>query len=69
MRLEDGNGQPHQCESNKHYVQQMLTSSLVEMFPNLNHVQVESFVLKMFNSVYEWASFKSTLRDLLISMK
>lgn len=39
------------------------------MFPNLNQVQVESFVLKMFNTVSEWAHFKGTLRDLLISMK
>ena len=39
------------------------------MFPNLNPVQVHAFVLKMFNEVYEWQNFKSTLRDLLVSMK
>ena len=26
-------------------------------------------MLKMFNNVYEWSEFKSTVRDLLISMK
>lgn len=30
---------------------------------------MESFVLKMFNNVNEWNDFKSTVRDLLISMK
>jgi hypothetical protein len=30
---------------------------------------VEAFVLKLFNTVYDWSQFKNTLRDLLISMK
>ena len=39
------------------------------MFANLNKVQVETFVIKLFNTVYDWDEFKGTLRDLLISMK
>jgi len=44
-------------------------TSLLQMFPNLNKIQVEGFVLKMFNTAYDWSDFKATLRDLLISMK
>lgn len=39
------------------------------MFSNLNTVQVESFVIRLFNTVNDWKSFKDTLRDLLVSMK
>jgi exportin-1 len=39
------------------------------LFPNLNKVQIEAFVLNLFNHCSDWPSFKSTLRDLLISMK
>ena len=42
---------------------------LLSMFANLNKVQVEAFILKLFNTVYDWSEFKGTLRDLLISMK
>ena len=67
--LNDMNGQPHQFSSNKQFVQEYLVALLLEQFPNLNKVQLEGFILKLFNSVYEWAQFKGNLRDLLISMK
>ena len=67
--LNDPNGQPHQFGSNKQFVQEYLVALLLEQFPNLNKVQVEGFILKLFNSVYEWTQFKGNLRDLLISMK
>ena len=35
----------------------------------MNRVQVESFVIKLFNGLQDWKTFKDTLRDLLISMK
>ena len=38
-------------------------------FPNLNKVQIEAFVWKLFNTCTDWTQFKSTLRDLLVSMK
>lgn len=39
------------------------------MFPNLNGVQVEGFIIRLFNTVSDWNQFKVTLRDLLVSMK
>ena len=35
----------------------------------MNRVQIEAFVLKLFNALNDWTNFKDTLRDLLISMK
>jgi len=55
--------------SNREYVTALLKKILCDNFPNLNHVQVETFVTKLFNSVSAWKEFKGTLRDLLISSK
>lgn len=67
--INDQNGQPHKMGSNKEFVSMLLKTLLCQMFPNLNEVQVEAFIIKMFNTAYEWTEFKQTLRDLLISMK
>ena len=56
-------------DSNKSFVQNLILTQLLTMFPNLNMVQVEGFVLKLFNTCQVWAEFKSTVRDLLVSMK
>lgn len=48
---------------------ELLKQSICQMFSNLNTVQVESFVIRLFNTVNDWKSFKDTLRDLLVSMK
>lgn len=32
-------------------------------------MQIEGFVWKLFNASGDWAEFKNTLRDLLVSMK
>jgi exportin-1 len=69
IKLLDQNNQPHQYQTNKEFVMELLKSSICEMFQNLNRVQVEAFVIKLFNSVHEWSEFKDTLRDLLVSMK
>jgi len=37
--------------------------------PHLNKVQVEAFILKLFNHVEVWTDFKGHLRDLILSMK
>jgi exportin-1 len=47
----------------------LLIECIKELFPNLNKVQIEAFVWKLFNTAGEWAEFKATLRDLLVSMK
>jgi exportin-1 len=46
-----------------------LTNALFTTFPNLNKVQVETFVLSMFNKCYKWEDFKTTVRDFLIEIK
>ena len=35
----------------------------------MNSVQVEAFVIKLFNTVRDKKEFKDTIRDLLVSMK
>jgi hypothetical protein len=39
------------------------------LFPNLNRVQIQAFVLNLLNYCFDREAFKQTLRDLLISMK
>jgi hypothetical protein len=46
-----------------------LIESISGLFPNLNKVQIETSVLKLFVNSEDYQSFKQTLRDLLISMK
>ena len=67
-KLNSAEGQPHQYDTNKAYVQELLKNSLLTMFQNLNSVQVESFVIKLFNTVNDQNEFEGTLRDLLISI-
>lgn len=69
QRLVDQNGNHHQCSSNKDFAMGLLKEIICQMFPNLNSVQVESFVIRLFNTLSEWSEFKVTLRDLLVSMK
>lgn len=59
----------HQFSSNKECIVQLLIEWINQLFPNLNKVQIEAFVLNLFNTVFSWSDFKATLRDLLISMK
>ena len=67
--LVDLNGNPHQFNSNKEFVIALLIDCISTLFPYLNKVQIEAFVLKLFNFCADWPKFKETLRDLLISMK
>lgn len=67
--IHDQKEQHHQCASNKDFVMQLMKSLLCEMFPNLNQVQVETFIINLFNSAFDWSEFKTNVRDLLISMK
>jgi exportin-1 len=62
-------GTPHQYGTNKEFVINLLIDCIKTLFPNLNKVQIEAFVWKLFNTCNDWSDFKSTLRDLLISMK
>ena len=69
MKLNDDQGNPHTSPTNRDFVCEYLTSTLLSQFTNLNRVQVEAFVIKLFNSLHDRKVFKDTLRDLLLSMK
>jgi hypothetical protein len=47
----------------------MMIDTFLKMFQNLNKVQVETFVINLFNNCEDWKPFKELLRDLLVSMK
>ena len=67
--LNQENGSPHTYATNKEFVIALLIDCIKNLFPNLNKVQIEGFVWKLFNTCNNWTEFKSTLRDLLVSMK
>lgn len=69
QRLADANGLEHTNASNKEFAMFQLKELICQMFPNLNTVQVESFIIRLFNTVNDWPNFKVALRDLLVSMK
>ena len=69
VQLHTDQGTPHTMQSNRDFVCEYLASTICSKFANLNRVQVEAFVIKLFNSLNDWKAFKDTLRDLLISMK
>jgi len=46
-----------------------MKSLIIENFKNLNEIEVEKYIIQLFNSIDEWKPFKQTLRDLMISMK
>lgn len=67
--INDHNGQLHQYSSNKEYVQNLILNIIMELFPNLNRVLVQTLVMQMFNNVDNWKAFKGTIRDLMVSMR
>jgi exportin-1 len=67
--INDNNGQLHQFSSNKEYVQNLILNIIMELFPNLNKVLVQTLVMQMFNNVDNWKEFKSTIRDLMVQMR
>ena len=69
QKINKDDGQPHMFNDNKEFAVNLLIDCICTLFPNLNKVQIETFVLNLFNNCNEWHPFKETLRDLLISMK
>lgn len=55
--------------SNKDFVKVHMKTLIIENFKNLNEIEVEKYIIQLFNSIDEWKPFKQTLRDLMISMK
>lgn len=64
--LADGISNP---EGNKAFVIGQLTGILTTNFTNMNAVQIEAFVLALFNRCQDHVEFKSTLRDFLVTSK
>ena len=56
-------------DENKDYISNYLTNALVQLFTNMNQIQIETFVINMFNRCNERENFITTLRDLLVSLK
>jgi|TARA_B110000285_G_C15125295_1_gene619770 hypothetical protein len=65
----DANGNAHTMPSNKDFVKVHMKTLIIENFKNLNEIEVEKYIIQLFNSIDEWKPFKQTLRDLMISMK
>jgi len=55
--------------NNKQYMMQYLCTALGNVFPNLNKIQVETYVISLFNKCNDWDAFKTAVRDLLVSLK
>lgn len=41
----------------------------MDLFPNLNKVLVETYVIQLFNNLEDWKKFKGSVRDLMVSMR
>jgi hypothetical protein len=67
LKEQDGSV-PHDG-NNKNYLAQKLNAKLVQQFDNMNAVQIEAFVLTLFNQAADSDSFRDTLRDFMIQMK
>lgn len=57
------------CPDNKMYIRDYLITALITSFPNMSKVNVTAFVDEMFAKCIDWESFKTVVRDFLISMK
>jgi exportin-1 len=64
--LADGISSP---QENKNYVMNQLTQILVSNFTNMNRVQIETFIIGMFNRCSNQQEFKITFRDFLVTSK
>ena len=50
----DDNNQPHQMGSNQEFVQTFLLQNIQNLFPQLNKIQVETFILNLYSYSGEW---------------
>lgn len=55
--------------SNKEFVIEYLSDALVKLFSNTNRVQIQTFVLNMFNKWHDKKEFVNTMRDFLVWLK
>lgn len=55
--------------SNKEFLFSHLNNILSNAFPHLNKIQIETFVLGLFNYSSEKSAFRSIVRDFLVNLK
>ena len=63
------NSQPHSYNSNKAFVIELLINVIMELFPNLNKMWVETLSNRFFNTHDNWKEFKGAVRDLMVSIR
>lgn len=56
-------------ETNKNFVLRYLIDLNSTAFTHINRIQIESFALGLFNKIYSFPDFKSTIRDFLVNLK
>jgi exportin-1 len=56
-------------QENKEFVIRQMTGVLCSNFTNMNSVQIETFILGMFNRCHDHHAFKIVLRDFLVTSK
>jgi len=56
-------------DNNKEFVIEYFSETLVKLFPNTNKMQIQTFVLNMFNNCGVNKEFVNTMRDFLIALK
>lgn len=67
--IETQDGQSAKDTNNKEFMAVRLNGMLCEKFQNMNAVQLQAFVINLFNKTNEWEGFKDALRDFMIQMK
>ena len=55
--------------SNKNIVINFVNDMLCNAFNHLNKIQIETFVIALFNKCYNKDAFKVTIRDFLVNLK
>jgi exportin-1 len=55
--------------SNKQFTMNYLLNLLKSAYQHLNHIQIETFCIALFNKCYEIQGFKILIRDFLVLLK
>lgn len=56
-------------DSNKNMVLKYIIDLNAKTFTHLHRTQIETFALSLFNKVYSYSDFKSSVRDFLVNLK
>lgn len=55
--------------ANKQYAMNYILNLLKSAYQNLNHIQIETFCIALFNQCYDIQKFKVLIRDFLVLLK